>query len=112
MGNVDLFEKTLHRILVLDPVDRQAQEDLRQVRELRETPPDDGSGEIMTRTLADIYAGQGYYMKAFEIYEELSRREPENPVYHEQLADLKEKIMKGLSRRLRKSGSGPPGKPS
>jgi len=98
----DLFEKTLHRILVLDPEDKQAREDLLQIQALRGKPVDRSRG-IVTQTLADIYAGQGYYLEAYDIFEELSRQEPGNPLYHERLADLKEKIMKGLSRRLKRS---------
>ena len=99
--DIDLFEKTLHRILMLDPEDKQAKEDLCQIQALKGVQVDE-TKEIVTQTLADIYAEQGYYLKAYELYEALSRKEPENRFYHQRLANLKEKIMKGLSRRLKR----------
>jgi tetratricopeptide (TPR) repeat protein len=44
---------------------------------------------ILSATLADIYLEQGYLEKAIEIYDKLSKREPENDVYRQRLASLR-----------------------
>jgi predicted Zn-dependent protease len=97
----DLLEKTCYRILALDATDAQAREALDWVRGQRENAgePEAGGTEenypprIVTRTLAEIYASQGYSQRAFEIYEELSMRDPANPLFHARLAELKEKLI-------------------
>ena len=97
----DLLEKTCYRILALDATDAQAREALDWVRGQREKASDTLTGgpeadcppRIVTRTLAEIYASQGYFQRAFEIYEELSLREPANPLFHARLAELKEKLI-------------------
>ena len=98
-GLPDLLEKTCYRILALDPSDVQARQDLDRIREQRENgrgraeeataaPP-----QIVTRTLAEIYASQGHFQRAFEMYEQLARKEPANPSFHERLAELKERLI-------------------
>jgi len=42
---------------------------------------DDGSEEFVTETLANIYAQQGYYKKAIQIFEKLSLKYPEKSTY-------------------------------
>jgi len=96
--DLERLEKTLHRILALDTKDEMAREGLRWINEQRGCPPTtvdpDGSNrEILTKTLAEIYAGQGHYEKAFGIYQKLSLLNQDNPFFHERLADLKEKLV-------------------
>jgi tetratricopeptide (TPR) repeat protein len=97
--HLDLLEKTLHRILALDAGDEKARQGLAWIEQQRrggqrtaEAEPAAGR-RIVTRTLAEIYASQGYHDKAFEIYQELSSRQPENALYHARLADLKELLV-------------------
>jgi tetratricopeptide (TPR) repeat protein len=97
-GDWDSLEKTVHRVLSLDPRDEKARKSWQRLR-MRSSEEEHGasagkrSGEIVTRTLAEIYASQGYHEKAFEIYREMSLREPENPGIHERLADLKQRMV-------------------
>ncbi len=42
---------------------------------------EDGSEELVTETLATIYAQQGYYKKAIHIFEKLSLKYPEKSTY-------------------------------
>jgi tetratricopeptide (TPR) repeat protein len=96
--NLDQLERTLHRILALDASDEKAREGLVWIEQQRGRPgaaePEAAPGRrIVTRTLAEIYASQGYHDKAFEIYRELSSRQPENALYHARLADLKELLL-------------------
>jgi len=92
----DNLEKTVHRILSLDPQDERARKSWQTLR-TQPTVGENGAGgeyrEIVTQTLAEIYASQGYYDKAFGIYRKLSVQEPENPNLHERLADLKQQIL-------------------
>ncbi len=57
---------------------------------------DAGAGEgdedvLNTRTLADLYADQGHYDQAVEIYEGLVRHHPEDDGLHAKLEELREK---------------------
>jgi hypothetical protein len=65
--------------------------------------------KIITATLADIYLDQGCVEKAIEIYEKLTRKEPENSFYRMRLAslkkDLKEKQKGSIFKRLLKKKS-------
>jgi tetratricopeptide (TPR) repeat protein len=97
-GDWDNLEKTVHRILSLDPRDEAARSAWQRL--CRRTGDGAGGtsresrpGEIVTQTLAEIYASQGYVEKAFEIYSRLALLDPENPVVHERLADLKQRIV-------------------
>ena len=95
-GDWDNLEKTVHRILSVDPQDEKARKSWQTLRTqptADENAAGGGSGEIVTQTLAEIYASQGYYDKAFDIYRKLSVREPENPNLHERLADLKQQSL-------------------
>jgi tetratricopeptide (TPR) repeat protein len=92
----DNLEKTVHRILSVDPQDKKARKSWQTLR-AQPTASENAAGgefsEIVTRTLAEIYAAQGYYDKAFDIYKKLSLREPENAHLHERLADLKQQSL-------------------
>jgi hypothetical protein len=48
--------------------------------------------KIITATLADIYLDQGCVEKAIEIYEKLTKKEPENNFYKMRLASLKKEL--------------------
>lgn len=51
------------------------------------------SGErIVTPTLGEIYAAQGQYNKAIEVFETLLKKHPENEFYLEKIDDLKQKL--------------------
>ena len=106
--DLDQLEKTLHRILALDASDEKARQGLTWIEQQRrgELPavePDPAPVKrIVTRTLAEIYASQGHHEKAFEIYQQLSSRHPENVSFHARLADLKELLVRrGVSSRNR-----------
>jgi tetratricopeptide (TPR) repeat protein len=97
-GDRDNVEETVHRILSLDPQDKEARKKWEGLTSHRSidglgTGASGRSREIVTQTLAEIYASQGYNENAFAIYQELSLQEPENPRLHERLADLKQKIL-------------------
>ena len=98
LGDRDSLEETLHRILSLDPHDEEARKAWERLQSRRRnegggTEAEGGSREIVTQTLAEIYASQGYHEKAFEIYQKLSMREPANPVIHARIADLTQKAL-------------------
>jgi tetratricopeptide (TPR) repeat protein len=98
-GDRDSLEETLHRILSLDPHDEVARKAWERLQPRRwnegggAEEAEGGAREIVTQTLAEIYASQGYHEKAFEIYQKLSVREPANPVIHARIADLKQKAV-------------------
>jgi tetratricopeptide (TPR) repeat protein len=48
--------------------------------------------KILSKTLADIYLEQGYIEKAIDIYEKLSKREPENTLYKQRFLSLKKEL--------------------
>ncbi|MEW6442525.1 MAG: tetratricopeptide repeat protein [bacterium] len=102
------LEPTARQILALDPGDGEAAESLEWARSLRKgialnDEKGCGSREIVTRTLAEIYASQGYLERAVEIYGWLCRREPENAPCGERLAQLREKL---AMRSARAKGKG------
>lgn len=97
-GDWDNLEKTVHRILSVDPQNERARQCWRKVgvsssAEATVSSGQGQAGEIVTRTLAEIYASQGYHEKAFDIYRKLSAREPENPALHGRLAELKQRMV-------------------
>ncbi len=106
----DRLEKTVHRILSLDPQDEEARRIWQRLRMRRGgesggKAAGEGPEEILTRTLAELYASQGYHHRAFEIYRKLSIREPGNPAIHERLADLKQQIVQRGSRVRKRGGA-------
>jgi tetratricopeptide (TPR) repeat protein len=48
--------------------------------------------KILSKTLADIYLDQGYIEKAIEIYEKLSKREPDVVLYKQRISSLKNEL--------------------
>jgi|WetSurMetagenome_2_1015567.scaffolds.fasta_scaffold1104271_1 hypothetical protein len=48
--------------------------------------------KIISATLADIYLEQGCLDKAIEMYEKLTRKEPENTFYKQRLSSLKKDL--------------------
>ena len=110
--DLERLERTLHAILSLDPQDGEAAESLRWVGSARIGPSSDGldpddKQEIVTQTLAEIYASQGYLERAVEIYERLRRGDSENPFFRERLSELKERIAGRSSRARGKMESKP-----
>jgi len=55
-------------------------------------------GEIHTPTLGELYARQGHYEKAVEIYENLLQDEPWNQTYQQRLDELKKTMMQAPMR--------------
>lgn len=62
--------------------------------EIDEEPPPkvESRGSLVTPTLGEIYAAQGQYAKALEVYHTLSEREPDNPNYHKKIEQLEKKL--------------------
>lgn len=50
------------------------------------------SKRIATKTLAELYASQGDWKRAVEVYEELLERHPSNTAYQQRLNDLKNRL--------------------
>jgi len=101
--DLDRLEKALHHILAVDAQDKDAKEMLRWIEGQQGVVPDSVENkwfqrEIVTRTLAEIYALQGYHEKAFEIYRKLSWQQSGNPIFHRRLAELKEKAVQRMVR--------------
>lgn len=101
--DLDRLEKTLHRILALDTEDERAREELQWIHIQKGIHPSATGGnslkrDIITKTLAEIYASQGFHEQAFKIYQKLSWEKPDNPLFHERLADLKERVMQRSGR--------------
>lgn len=52
----------------------------------------DKGDKIVTPTLGEIYAAQGQYSKAIDVFETLIKKHPDNDFYHEKIAMLKQKL--------------------
>ena len=48
---------------------------------------------LMTPTMARVYADQGHYKKAAQIYRQLLKTDPESKDYLEALADMEQKML-------------------
>ena len=48
--------------------------------------------KILSKTLADIYLEQGYIERAIDVYEKLSKKEPENVLYKQRISSLKREL--------------------
>lgn len=59
---------------------------------MSEESRDADGGEIATRTLADIYAQQGLYDRALEIYRRIQRRAPEDEEIADRIASLRDRL--------------------
>ena len=77
---IDRFLSREFRRIVPDPASFPAGEDLAR-ESVREDP------ELISEELADIYARQGLYAKAKEIYARLSLLYPEKSVYFAEIID-------------------------
>ena len=60
-----------------------------QATAVEETEIPDSSGSILTRTMGDIYARQGFHEKAVEVYEHLYERDPDDVELEARLAELR-----------------------
>jgi len=54
-----------------------------------ETEKQEPKGRVPTKTLAELYASQGDYRNAIEVYEELLAKHPTNQAYRKRLDELK-----------------------
>jgi pentatricopeptide repeat protein len=50
------------------------------------------TSKILSPTLADIYLQQGHIEKAIELYERLSKRDPENVFFKKRVSALKKEL--------------------
>ena len=50
------------------------------------------NSKVLSSTLADLYLQQGYLDKAIEVYEMLSKREPENVFFKKRISALKREL--------------------
>jgi len=70
------------------PAEPQAAEE----PEVPEPPaPGTAPGKVYTRTLGDLYARQGFFQKAVEVYEHLVQRSPDDQELSSRLTELREK---------------------
>ena len=60
------------------------------------------NGDIYTVTMARVYAGQGHWDKAIEIYQHLLKQEPNRKDLAEALADLKNRMDGGVGTERKK----------
>ncbi len=49
-------------------------------------------GEIITKTLAQIYLQQGHIQEAFEIYQRLAEKDPFDPEVQKKIIEIKEQF--------------------
>lgn len=104
--------KTLGAIVSLDPSDREALAGLSALEQDGESSPGDRAGgsdgkmrEIVTRTLAEIYAAQGYYDKAIEMYRKLRILDPADSSLGRRIEELRQRATIRSSRgRVRNEG--------
>ena len=80
--------KTQHRLM---DIARQVTEDVPKEEDDR-PPVEKAPKRIATKTLAELYASQGDWQRAVDVYEELLKRHPNNTVYKQRFQDLKDKL--------------------
>ncbi len=99
------LKRALGAIASLDPSDREALAELSALE--RDGEPSSGflaggpgrkNREIVTRTLAEIYAAQGYYDRAIEIYCKLRILDPADPSLGRRIEELRQKATARSSR--------------
>ena len=56
-----------------------------------EPAPKPTGERIATKTLAELYASQGDWKRAIEVYEQLLKKFPTNTAYQQRLGELKNK---------------------
>jgi len=49
-------------------------------------------GQIVTKTLAELYLQQGHLQEAFEIYQRLAEKDPFDPEIQMRIKELKEQL--------------------
>lgn len=111
-GDSAALLKALGAIVSLDPSDREALAELSALEQDGESSSEDPAGEsgkknreIITRTLAEIYAAQGYYDKAIEMYRKLRILDPADPSLGRRMEELRQKATVRSPRgRLRNEG--------
>ncbi len=91
--------KDLKMALRLDPGHVEARrrvEDLEsglgwelEMTSVEEPEISDSGGSILTRTMGDIYANQGFHEKAVEVYEHLYEKDPDDVEIEARLAELR-----------------------
>jgi hypothetical protein len=59
------------------------------------TDIDPDEGEVITETIADLYARQGFYDRAADVYRELIRRGGDNPALSIRLAEMEARLAQG-----------------
>ncbi len=74
---IGLIEKFIEAQPKMPPAKELASMPLTENKKLKEEENDD----LVTETLASIYANQGYYKKAIQIFEKLSLKYPEKSTY-------------------------------
>lgn len=112
-GDREGLRRTFGAIVSLDPSDQEARDELLEIGPERNPsgagPSDAGPAgcgrEIVTRTLAEIYAAQGYYERAIEILRKLRILEPGDESLRWRIEELRLKAAARLSRgKLRNEG--------
>jgi len=105
-GDREGLRRTLGAIVCLDPSDQEARDELQGIGPDGEPSAAGPSGagfagcgrEIVTRTLAEIYATQGYYERAIEIFRKLRILEPGDESLRRRIEELRLKAAARLSR--------------
>lgn len=105
-GDREGLRRTLGSIVSLDPSDQEAQDELQGIGPDREPGGVGASGgglagcgrEIVTKTLAEIYAAQGHYERAIEILRKLRILEPGDESLRWRIEELRQKAAARLSR--------------
>lgn len=99
------LRRALGAIVSLDPADEEALSELKGLEPNGEPVlgalaggPDRKGREIVTRTLAEIYAAQGYYDRAIEIYRKLCLLEPSDESLRRRMEELRQKAAARLLR--------------
>lgn len=96
-GDLGGLRRALRGIVSLDPTDQEAVAELSALEEGENAAgtlaggPEWRSREIVTRTLAEIYASQGYYERAIEIYRKLCVLEPADESLGRRIEELRQK---------------------
>ena len=66
--------------------------DLKNESELKAESKHEHGEKILTPTLGEIFAAQGQYAKAISVFENLLKKDPDNPVYSKKIKELNKKL--------------------